>query len=161
MFTYLYSKHFRVCSFSQKNNSNNSSCKFKVSSPSLLLPHHFILQVSSLIAGKGLRSLNWPWPANMWFTVDDIVLEKQNFCPEAKLHLMINISAPGPSSGIFTNTVHYFNSSWSSVDFGGTLPKWVRFTIWINIQTCATLIYCPDFEDKIFDHLLPCLQICL
>lgn len=33
----------------------------------------------------------------MWFTADDIVLEKQNFCPEVKLHLMINITDPGPS----------------------------------------------------------------
>lgn len=123
-----------------------------VSSPSLLLSHHLILQVSSLIAVEGLRSLNCPWPANMWFTVDYIVLEKQNFCPDAKLHLMIYITSPGPSSGIFTNTIHYFNSSRSSIDFGGTLPKWGRFTIWINIQTCGPPIYCHDFEDKFFDH---------
>lgn len=123
-----------------------------VSSPSLLSPHRFILQVSSLMAVKGLRSLNWPWLANIWFTVDDIVLEKQNLCPGAKLHLMIDITSPGPGSGVFTNAVRYFNSSRSPAGFEGALPRSGRFTIRINTPTCGTLMYCHDFENKFFDH---------
>lgn len=132
--------------------ANSPLARSTVSSPSLLSPHRFVLQVPSLMAVKGLRSLNWPWLANIWFTVDDIVLEKQNLCPEAKLLLMIDITSPGPGSGVFTNAVGYFNSSRSPTGFGGTLPWWGRFTIWINVPTCGPLMYCHDFENKFCDH---------
>lgn len=150
---HIYTKGISKFAHSRKRTIANAPLpRLTVSSPSLLSSHHFILQVSSLMAVKGLRSLNWPWPANIWFTVDDIVLEKQNFCPEAKLHLMIYMTSHGPGSGVFTNTVRYFNSSRSPIDFGGTLPRWGTFTIGINIPTCGPLIRCHDSEDKFFDH---------
>lgn len=145
----------------QRTIANAPLPRLTISSPSPLLPHNFILQVSDLMAVIGVKSLNWPWPANIWFTVDDIVLEKQNFCPEARLHQMIYSTSPGSASGVFTNTVHYFNSSRSPIAFEALFQEWGRITIWINISKYRPPLYCHDFEGKFSGHFKLCLQVCL
>lgn len=79
----------------QRTIANAALPRLTTSSLSPLSPHHFILQLSDLMVLKGLESLNRPWPANIWFTVDDIVLEKQNFVLKQRCIKRFTLFLPG------------------------------------------------------------------